>query len=284
MIKTKTFANGFTYLVVENRSATAKIALQGAHLFHYQRHDDIPMFYVSDKSNFENGKSIRGGIPICWPWFGKHKTDNSLPQHGFARTTLWECIETMEEDDLSTVITLLLPRTEENSALWPYNAQLTLRISISDILQLELISKNCDQQPLTISSALHSYFAVSAIKNISIKGLHNTPFLDTITMKNKTQFGDITIHHETDNVYQNVSYPIELHDTNRVIRIDATGSKSAVLWNPWVKKSQRIVDMEDTGYRKMFCIETANAFDDTQAIAPGATHTLATSLSTILRD
>lgn len=283
MIETKTLANGFRYLSIKNRNATAKIALQGAHLFHFQRHDDSPLLYVSDKSKFENGKAIRGGIPICWPWFGKHKTDNTRPQHGFARTTLWECIETREEDDYSTVITLRLPNIDdENAALWPYKTELTLRITISDCLQLDLMTRNCDTQPFTISSALHSYFSVSAIKKISVKGLDDTPFLDTLTMKRDLQEGDILVHQETDSVYQDVSYPIELHDANRIIKIDATGSHSAILWNPWIEKSQRMADMEDGGYRKMFCIETANAFEDEQTLAPGAIHTLSTSLSTLL--
>jgi glucose-6-phosphate 1-epimerase len=281
--ETKTLNNGFQYLVIRNKSAEAKIALQGAHLFHFQKHGDEPLLWVSKKSHFTNGKAIRGGIPICWPWFGKHKTDANLPQHGFARTTLWEYVATKEKDDSSTEITLRLPNTPNNAVLWPYKAELTLRITIGSILQLDLITRNCGRQAFTISSALHSYFTVSTINDVTVKGLDNTPFLDTLTMKHDVQNGNIRIHQETDRVYQNVLHPITLHDRKRVISIRSMGSKSAVLWNPWIEKSQLMTDLNNNGYQKMLCIETANALEDEHTLAPGTTHTLSTSISTVLQ-
>lgn len=279
MIDIKTLSNGFTYLSVENKLASAKIALQGAHLFHYQRRGAAPLLYVSKKSHFENGKAIRGGIPVCWPWFGKHKVDTTLPQHGFARTTPWKCVETKELDDLLSEITLQLEKLPKNVSLWPYKAELQLKITISDTLTIELITTNLDNKPITISSALHSYFSVSSISKVMIKGLNNTPFIDTLTMKEEKETGDISITQETDRVYQEVLQAIELHDADRVINIHNSGSKSVVLWNPWIKKSKKMADMDDNGYKNMLCIETANAFNDERILAAGENHTLSTMIS-----
>lgn len=279
MIETKTLANGFRYLFVSNKSATAKIALHGAHLFHYQRPPDPPLFYVSSTSHFENGKAIRGGIPVCWPWFGKHKSDSKLPQHGFARTTPWQCIETAESDNFTSELTLQLEDIQENDLLWPYKAELCLKIKISDTLTMQLITTNLDSRSFTISSALHSYFAISNIENVLVKGLNNTPFVDTLTMTHKQHSDDINISRETDRVYQDVHQPIELHDAERIIRIDNKGSKSVVLWNPWIEKNRQMADMADDDYKTMLCIETANAFKDVRTLVSGETHTLGMTIS-----
>jgi glucose-6-phosphate 1-epimerase len=279
MIETKTLPNDFTYLSVSNKSANAKIALQGAHLFHYQRQGKVPLLYVSNTSHFANGKAIRGGIPVCWPWFGKHKKDTNLPQHGFARTALWQCINVHEDDPYSTEITLQLEDMQKTKKLWPYKADLFLKILISDTLNLQLITTNRDNESFTISSALHSYFSVSDISNVTVKGLDNTPFIDTLTMEHKQLIGDISIAQETDRVYQEVFRPIQLHDSERVITINNIGSKSVVLWNPWIEKSLTMADLDDKGYKKMLCIETANAFDDERILSPGNTHTLGMTIS-----
>ncbi len=279
MIQHKTLPNGFNYLSVENKSANAKIALQGAHLFHYQQHGKTPLLYVSNASPFVKGKAIRGGIPVCWPWFGKHKTQKDFPQHGFARTTLWQCTETKEEDEYHTEITLQLEANQENTIFWPYKAALLLKILIADTLSLQLRSTNLDTTPFTISSALHSYFSVSDISKVTVTGLEATPFIDTLTMEEKLQKGGISITEETDRVYQEVCHPIELHDTSRIVTINNIGSKSVVVWNPWIAKSASISDLDTIGYKKMLCIETANAFNDERRIEPGETHTLGMTIS-----
>ena len=279
MIEFKSFPNGFTYLSIINKSAKAKIALQGAHLFQYHRHGDTPLLYVSNTSHFETGKAIRGGIPVCWPWFGKHKNEKNFPQHGFARTALWQCIDTNEDDDHSTEITLRLENSQKNKSLWPYKSDLQLKFLINDTLSLQLTTTNQDQESFTISSALHSYFSVSDISSVIVKGLDNTPFIDTLTMDHKRQTGEISITQETDRVYQETCHPIELHDAERIVTINNNGSKSVVLWNPWIEKSLTMADLDDNGYKTMLCIETANAFNDERSLVPGETHTLGMIIS-----
>jgi len=271
--KTKS-STGFEYIEIENNSATAKIALQGAHLLHYQQHDTPPLLWLSEKSHLESGKAIRGGIPICWPWFGKHSEDAALPQHGFARTTLFSLLETKETDEDTTELLLQLRSSVETLAFWPYEFEILVQITVGPTLTVALTTRNCDTKPFTITSALHSYFSVSHISNVSVQGLDKAEYWDSLTDKNKIQHGAIYISEEVDRVYQKVKDELTLQDRDRTIKISTKGSSSAVVWNPWSDKSKRMDDMQANAYETMLCIETANALADAQDLAPGEEHTL----------
>lgn len=279
MIEQKKLKNGFEYLEISNKKAHAKIALQGAHLFHYQRQGQNPLLWLSEKSFFEAGKAIRGGVPICWPWFGRHKTEKNLPQHGFARNVPWKLLEVREADACSTEITLQLTSSEKSLQLWPYRFELLLQITVCETLGISLTSKNCDNKTCEISSALHSYFAVTNIDNASVEGLENTLYFDALTNKSRTQKGLLSIAEEVDRIYQKVHNPLILHDQTRTVHIEATGSSSAVVWNPWIAKCAKINDMQDIGYQTMLCIETANVLEDARQLVPGEEHTLAAVIS-----
>lgn len=279
MITNQTTPNGFKYIEIENKSCIAKVALQGGHLFHYQRYDEKPLLWLSQKSFFEPAKAIRGGIPICWPWFGKHPSDSSLPQHGFARTSLFELLEVKEPDEHTTEILLQLLSTPESLTLWPYQFKVALRIIIGPKLTVALTTINCDTGSFSISSALHSYFAVSDIHNVSVQGLHAKRYWDALTGEHKIQQGDVHIREEVDRVYQGTLNPLTLHDDDRTIHIHAKGSSSTVVWNPWIDKALQMADMENNAHKTMLCIETANARDDTKNLASGEEHTLQVVLS-----
>ncbi len=273
MISLQHLPNGFAYVEVRNSVATAKIALQGAHLFHYARHGEEALLWVSSASAFKEGEAIRGGVPLCWPWFGMHLSDDSLPQHGFARTVLWEFGETKEEEE-ATEVTFLLKSSATTQQWWPYHFELLYRIRVGSELTLELTTRNSDESAFSITQALHTYFKISYISNIHVKGLHNKPYYDALTHIKQVQHGDITVNEEVDRVYQEVKEPIVLIDKQRSITIDNEGSDSVVVWNPWVEKCARMSAMEATSYETMLCIESANAFDDERIIEPHQTHTL----------
>jgi len=279
MAEHKKFENGFEYIEVTNKSARARIALQGAHLFHYERVGGKPFLWLSETSFFEEGKAIRGGIPICWPWFGKHATEPGLPQHGFARIFVWQLLEVNATDAYSTEVTLQLKTSAESLQLWPYRFELLLHITVSRTLTITLTTKNRDEHPFKIISALHSYFAVSGIDNVYVEGLANTPYFDALTKENRVQQGRVHITEEVDRIYQNVHYPLILHDRDRTLQVDGQGSSSAVVWNPWIDKCAGMGDMPDDGYKTMLCIETANALQDAQMPAPGEEHTLTAVIS-----
>ena len=279
MITNKKTSSGFEYIEIQNNSATAKVALQGGHLFHYQQQGKKPLLWLSEKSLFETGKAIRGGIPLCWPWFGKHPTDSTLPQHGFARISPFELLESNEPDDDTTELLLQLQSSTETLTLWPYQFQLLLRITIGPALTVSLTTRNCDTESFTITSALHSYFSVSYISYASVQGLDNTEYWDARTGDTKIEHGIVRISEEFDRVYQKTANPLLLLDRDRTIRIKAEGSASAVVWNPWKDKSMSMADMEDDAYNTMLCIETANALGDARTLASHEEHTLQVTLT-----
>ncbi len=273
MIVHKRLANGFEYIEVKNEAAEAKVALQGAHLFHYARAGEEPILWLSEESDFELGKAIRGGVPVCWPWFGFNE-DKSLPQHGFARISMWEFVGSDEVDAKTTVLTLRLTHDEKTLQIWHYKFLLELKITISDKLMLELKTTNLDDKSFKISQALHTYFSVSHILEVAIKGLDKKPYLDALTWKMEIQNGDITFEQEVDRVYQNVEGEIVLSDKNREVHIKNSGSSSVVVWNPWIEKTLRMSGMKPNAYENMLCIESANAFDDARVLKPQEEHIL----------
>jgi len=272
MILFKEFDNGFPYIEVLNDAACAEIAFQGAHIFHFSLCGGEPLLWLSEESEFEFGKAIRGGIPICWPAFGMNNP--SLEQHGFARVGMWELVSTDEIDDRTTQVVLKLIQTEESLKIWHYNFELNLKITISDTLVMELTTLNLDEHPFRLTQAFHTYFQVSHISDVSIKGLDSKPYLDALTSKNHTQIEDITFNQEVDRVYQKVDSEITLQDKYKTIKINSEGSSSAVVWNPWIEKSKRMSAMSEHAYESFVCIETANAYDDFKIIQPNHSHTL----------
>ncbi|QOY54643.1 D-hexose-6-phosphate mutarotase [Candidatus Sulfurimonas marisnigri] len=273
MIEYKKLSNGFEYIEIKNSLAYAKIALQGAHIFHYEQNSKEPILWLSETSDFEIGKSIRGGVPICWPWFGLNK-DDSLPQHGFARTSIWGVANTDERSADITLITLKLEYSKESLKLWPYKFELELHVSISDRLTMELKTTNIDEKSFEITQALHTYFSVSDILHVAIRGLDKKPYLDALTFKKEIQSGDITFNQEVDRVYQEVSDEVLLKDKNRILHVENEGSCSVVVWNPWIAKCKRMSAMRDDAYKSMLCIESANAFEDERVIKSNESLTL----------
>jgi len=276
MTKIKELENGFKYLYVENKSASAKIAIQGAHIFHFQKKSEKYLLWVSEKSNFENGKAIRGGIPICWPWFGEHTVDKSLPKHGFARISQWELSSVKELDENHTEVIMTL----SSSSSWAYKFLLTARFVISESLSLSVRTENLDDRNFTISQALHTYFSVNNIDEVKIDGLEKIEYIDFLNAHRVLQTGSILIDKEVDRIYQNVSYPLNLTDEKHSVKIDSIGSNSSVVWNPWKEKCVNMSDMQKDSYKNFVCLETTNTREDERVIKPKQSHTIYAKYST----
>jgi len=277
MIEFKKRENGFEYIEVTNESAQAKIALQGAHIFHFEKDGGKPLLWLSEESDFVQGKAIRGGIPICWPAFGMDNPD--LPQHGFARTSLWEFIQSYESDANTTNIVFKLGFSARTLALWDYKFEVTLTITIAETLTLALKTVNLDEKPFRLTEAFHTYFSVDSISTCRIRGLEGKPYLDTLTHEQKRQEGEIYCNSEYDVIFQEVDKPIELVTQKRVVKIQNSGSSSVVVWNPWIEKCKKMSAMKDDAYLRFVCIESANAVDDFRLIQPQKNHTLTTKIS-----
>lgn len=266
---------------IANCFATAQIALHGAHVMSYTPTGEDDLLWMSESSWFEPNKPIRGGIPVCWPWFGGHPTDASQPSHGFARISEWQLEKVELAADGAHVIVLGLSDNEITRQMWDFSFKAELTVRVGTELKVELMMRNCDKQPFDISAALHNYFAVDDISQVTVSGLANCSYLDTVDNNHKVQAGDITFPAETDNVYLDTAATAIIHDAakQRKISIAKNGSNSTVVWNPWLAKATRMPDFGDNEYLQMLCVETTNAQNDARTIAPGAEHRLETIIS-----
>lgn len=277
MYKLKTTEHGLKYIEITNDAACGKIAVQGAHLFHFARVGEEPLLWLSKTSDMEHGKHIRGGIPICWPSFGMSNPE--LPQHGFARNRMFDLVNIVEIDSRTTQLIMELNDSKKSRKVWEYKFNLEIKITISDTLSIELKTTNLDHQKFNYTQALHTYFNISHIENISISGLEGKPFLDTLTNKKQVQDSEIRFNSEVDSVYQEVDKQIVLKDKNKEIKINNEGSSSVVVWNPWIEKAKRMSGMQDEAYKEFVCIESANAFEDCVFLESGESHTLKLTIS-----
>lgn len=268
---------GLTVAEVANEQATATIALQGAHLFDWSPRGQQPVIWLSRDARFGPGRAIRGGVPVCWPWFGPHPTEPAFPSHGFARTGAWEVIEAEALPDRATRIGLCLADNDVARAQWPHPSRLEIHFTVGTALAIELVTRNTGPAPFTIGQALHTYFAVSDVRRIAIHGLDGCPYLDKVDGgSRKCQSGPVTIEAETDRIYLDTTADCLIDDPvlGRRIRIRKGGSRSTVVWNPWAEKAAKMGDMGEDGYLTMVCVESANAAEDVVSLPPGGEHRL----------
>src|SRR5512139_2433318 len=270
-------AGGLIAAEIKNAHANASIALQGAHLMTYQRHEEEPVIWLSKYAKFAAGKSIRGGVPICWPWFGPHASDAKLPGHGYARTVLWEVLETRALPDGATFIRLGLIETEASRAQWPHASSAQVEITVGKSLRVELVTHNSGQQAFTLGEALHTYFHISDVAQMTIRGLEGCDYLDKVgEPARRTQQNGIVIESEVDRVYVDTATDCVIEDRGlkRAIRIAKQGSRSTVVWNPWTEKADKMGDFGPQLHRDMVCVESGNALENVVTLAPGETHKL----------
>ncbi|NOX27225.1 MAG: D-hexose-6-phosphate mutarotase [Gammaproteobacteria bacterium] len=267
---------GLTKAVISNQHAQAEVYLHGGQLTHYQPENAEPVIWMSQDAVFSKDKAIRGGIPICWPWFGPHASNVSLPQHGFVRTAAWSVIASDSLPDGSTRLCLGLEGDGSNP-MWPYSFELVLAISVGPQLQLALTAMNTSDETVDLGAAFHTYFVVGESAAIRISGLDGCKYLDkpdNYALKN--QDGDITIDGEVDRVYLETLDDCVIDDPilKRRIIVSKEGSASTIVWNPGSDNAKAMADFNDGGYHSMVCIESANAADDIRQLVPGEAHTL----------
>jgi glucose-6-phosphate 1-epimerase len=271
-------ASGLIVACIANRQAKSTISLQGAHVMTFEPAGEKPVIWLSPAAKLARGKSIRGGVPICWPWFGAHATDSTFPAHGFARTVLWQVVASEALSDGSTRITFELPQDLIPAAQWPHACRVRNIVTVGKEMTVELVTENTGQSMFEIGEALHTYFAISDVDQVRITGLEGCAYLDKVDdMQRKTQAGAVTIAAEVDRVYMDTDADCVIDDSGygRAIRIAKRGSRSTVVWNPWIEKAAKMGDFgSDTGYRGMVCVESANAADNLVKVAAGATHSL----------
>jgi glucose-6-phosphate 1-epimerase len=266
---------GFPIIEINNAKASALISLYSGQVLSFRpKAEAQDVMFLSDKAYYQTGKAIKGGIPICWPWFGPDPEGLGRAAHGFVRNRMWNMVRSLTTTNGDTQVTLGLSDTAETQTIWAKAFELTLVVTVGESLTVELITHNKGDAPFTVTQALHTYFKVGDISQVQVFGLDGVQFLDkTDGGSEKTQVGAVTISGEVDRVYTNVTAAeLVIVDTSfdRRIHITAQGSKTAIVWNPWVEITAGMADLDDNDYKGLICVETANAAEDIVAIAPGA--------------
>ncbi|MBA4141856.1 MAG: D-hexose-6-phosphate mutarotase [Nitrosospira sp.] len=269
---------GLPFIKVDNERASAVISVYAGQVLSFQPANELHnLMFLSETAYYEAGKGIKGGTPICWPWFGPDPERRGRSAHGFVRTRFWSVKSTRVAADGDCRITLGLTDTPETRAIWPRLFDLSLEITVGESLHLELVTRNPAAQPFTITQALHTYFKVGHIDQVTILGLEGLEYVDKADnglVKQQTE--RVIFDREVDRIYRNVKERLVIDDAafGRRVLITSEGSKTVVVWNPWAKISSEMGDLEDDDYERFVCVETANADHDVVEIRTGEEHRL----------
>ena len=261
--------NGMPMLVLVNGYGSCEISLYGGQVTGYRPMGHVPVLFKSRESAQEEGKQIRGGIPLCWPWFGAPPSPE-LPRHGFARLVYWDILST-QYDSKTTEAVISLVDNEKTRALWPHSFELTQKITLSDNLTIDVTTLNNGPEPFAISQSIHPYFKVRDITNISVQGLEDCQFSDLFTKESRIQEGPLTIDKESYYIYSNEKSACALKDEGlgRNIAVTYSGMNKLIVWNPWTEKSKQIEDFGDDEYKGMITIAPATLPEENSVLQPG---------------
>jgi len=273
---------GLDRLALPAADGEAVVYLQGAHVAHFQPRGERPVLWMSAASRFEAGKAIRGGVPICFPWFGAKAGAPDAPLHGFARILPWAVGSASREADGRLRAVLDLTAEAAARGGFPRELALSLAVTVGRSLRLELAVRNVDSAPVTFEEALHSYFAVSDVRQVRVHGLEGVGFVDKTAglARRPPEGAPIALAAETDRVYPGATGTVTIEDPGwrRRIVIAKSGSATTVVWNPWVAKAKAMPDFGDEEWTGMVCVETANAMGDAVTLPPGASHVMTATL------
>ena len=267
------------------------ISQQGAQILSYQQDGQPPLIWLSEQAAYRRGQGVRGGVPVCWPWFGNllrnphtvqamHTQPDAAPAHGWVRTLNWT-LEGIDCRDDGITLEFSYNTVTHPLPDWPHAAELRLCIQLDERLQIKLGTRNLGETSLSISQALHSYFAVSDIRHVTVEGLHGCRYIETLEdWQQREQTGALHFCGETDRIYLDTPAHLSILDPawQRRIHLLSRGSQSAVVWNPWTDKAQRLSQFAHDAWQGMLCIENANVMADTLTLAPGEQQWLEVSL------
>lgn len=251
--------------------STAEIYLHGAHITHFQKTGEAPLLFMSAVSEFHPDKPIRGGVPVIFPWFGGRE---GFPSHGFARTVEWEIVSRNLNSDGSISVGFRLPAIA--------SFEVHYIITVGQKLTLEMSVSNGSTKSASFENCLHSYFHIGAITTVSIAGLTGCSYIDKLRAGDfRETAGSFGIEREVDRVFLDTTATVEIIDPTlaRVIRVAKSGSRSTVVWNPWIEKSRAMPDFGDEEYHRMLCVESGNVAANKITLQPGGISTMKVELS-----
>ncbi|GAB7126076.1 D-hexose-6-phosphate mutarotase [Silvimonas sp. JCM 19000] len=272
--------SGLPLLLIENALGRAVVALQGAHVISFVPAGGKDLLWLSPKVALQPGEAVRGGIPLCMPWFGGHPDNDALPKHGFARNETWSVIEATANDDGSTRVILELRDNDASRALWPYAFVYRLAVTVGSALHLDLQAQHLGDEPQLHSFALHTYFSVPDVSKAVIHGLEGTHYIDTLPADKPriAQDGELQLSGPTDRVYLDVPKVQSISTEDGKIVIESAETHCAVVWNPW-ENAARIADIGAGNYVGYVCVERGDMWDFAPTLQPGDIYHVGMTLS-----
>jgi len=260
-----------------HEKAEAAISLHGGHVLSFTPKGQDDLIWMSKDAIFNPDKAIRGGVPVCWPWFGRIAN----PAHGFARNSTWTLVEHRENEN-GVMVVLGLETSEETKAIWPCEFEARLTVEIGDQLTITLNAKNTDNKAWNCSGALHTYLNVADINTTTITGMGSS-YIDGLLEGKVCSGGDtLSIDAAVDRVYTQPQETITVSDTQRSLSVTNAGHNAAVIWNPWIEGAESMDDMNNDGYQTMVCVEStyhATSLDVAKVIQPNESFTLSTTIT-----
>jgi len=271
---TQGIRNGLEVLEVATPASTCTIALHGAQVLAFAPRRDRDWLWVSDRAHFQVGKALRGGIPICFPWFGPHPERSELPAHGFARTRVWSLARVAEVDASRVRAELELASDADTLRVYPHPFAARLAVTVGDTLELGFAVTNTGDAPMSYEVALHTYFAVSDVGAVAVGGLGGVDFVDKVAggARRRQDADLVRFEGEVDRIYDSGG-PVTLVDpARRSIRIETVDAGSTVVWNPGATKTRTLGDVAPDGFRGFVCVESGNVGDGRVILSSGARH------------
>lgn len=259
--------------VVDSALCSGEVHDQGAQVTRWAPTGAEPALYVSTAVRLEPGHAIRGGIPVCWPWFGEGRREGMTPSHGFVRTTPWELVDRVDEPDAVTFVHRITSEVA-TSAHFPHPYAVELRSRFGATLEVSLTTTNTGTSEFDYEEALHAYLAVGDVREVEIVGLDGITFFDKVTGSERVQEGTLVLSGETDSVYR-TSGPVTLRDPllGRRLEVSAEGTSDVVVWNPWQVKAREVKDIGDDDWQHFVCVEAGNVLEDAVTLRAGESHT-----------
>lgn len=276
--------NALPKLSITALEASAEIYLHGAQVTAWHPAGAAEALFLSEHSHWHDGRAIRGGVPICFPWF-RAKADNpKAPAHGFVRTREWH-LDAIQANEGGSVIAELSTASDASTLQWwPHDFQLMLRVTVGAALKLELTTRNTGAATFSFEEALHTYFRVSDARSVRVSGLDQASYLDnTGGNREHVQAGDIVFNAATDSAYLNTVTSLDLIDSgfHRILRTEKQNSATTIVWNPWQQGAASLSDLGSDEWQSMTCVEASNILGASVSLAPGQQHTLGATLSVL---
>ena len=275
---------GYPEVVLTNKYGTAEVALLGANTLSYRPTGHAPVLFRPAKRDYNRGESFHGGIPVCWPQFGKLAIPG-LAQHGFARVMPF-AVRASEYSDEMTEITLGLSSSAETRELFPYDFDVEVKVSVSMKLNLTLTTVNTGTQAFEFTAGFHPYFACRERDGVTVKGLDGCSYIFAEDMSEHTLAGDLAMTTATDHVFTlkpaaKHEYAILDAGLKRAIAMASTGNASAIVWNPG--PANVLSDFTADDWRKFVCVEPVTSWPKAlKALEPGEQHILAVAIQSNL--